>query len=302
MAEERLIDDDKDRKYKIRINEDGEEELVIDSAPEEEEESREEIEFEVPDLETDDEEAAVMTPEQLAAREQARAREEEKRLGKLAEYSAQAKRFISEGKFGEALYVLEEAETLGNDGLVSALKLQALTCGYTDFSRVEECSAAADVVSVYADKETKAEHAAYAADIAVRAKELGKRVEELNSQNEEQRAERQVKFLEKRKRALIWFAVTAVPMLVFAVLSIYFSTIMHAQMDHKNMILCFVFAGGAGVFFLASLFTAHKLWESVRLLKLNAKNSSTKLGREYEEKKAQYELMNKIMEALKENV
>ena len=38
MAEERLIDDDKDRKYKIRINENGEEELVIVDTEDEEEE------------------------------------------------------------------------------------------------------------------------------------------------------------------------------------------------------------------------------------------------------------------------
>lgn len=76
MAEERLIDDDKDRKYKIRKNADGEDELVIDAAPEEEEPA-EEIGFEVPELE-DDEEAAVMTPEQLAARERAREEAEEK--------------------------------------------------------------------------------------------------------------------------------------------------------------------------------------------------------------------------------
>ena len=29
MAEERIIDDDKDKKYRIRINEDGEEELEV---------------------------------------------------------------------------------------------------------------------------------------------------------------------------------------------------------------------------------------------------------------------------------
>ena len=51
MAEERLIDDDKDRKYKIRKNENGEDELVIDGLPEEED--REEIAFEVPDLESE---------------------------------------------------------------------------------------------------------------------------------------------------------------------------------------------------------------------------------------------------------
>ena len=37
MAEERFIDDDKDRKYRIRINEAGEEELEILENPEEEE-------------------------------------------------------------------------------------------------------------------------------------------------------------------------------------------------------------------------------------------------------------------------
>ncbi len=301
MAEERLIDDDKDRKYKIRKNADGEDELVIDSAPEEEEEA-EDIEFEVPELDSDDEEAAVMTPEQLAARELAKLQEEEKRRNKLAEYAAHAERLISENKFEDALYVLEEAETLGFDGRNSALKLQALTCGYSDFSRTEECFSAADAVLTYADNETKAEYAEYVSDIAVRAEELGKQVEELNVQNEEQRSARQVKFLAKRKKALIWFAATAVPMLVFAILSIYFSTVMHAQMDHTNMILCFVFAVVAGAFFLASLFTAHALWSSVRLLKLNAKNSSTKLGREYEQKKAQYEVMNKITQAFKQDV
>ena len=34
MAEERLIDDDKDKKYKIRKNADGEDELYIDDTEE----------------------------------------------------------------------------------------------------------------------------------------------------------------------------------------------------------------------------------------------------------------------------
>ena len=76
MAEERLIDDDKDKKYKIRKNADGEDELYIDDT--EEETVQEEVNFLVPEAEEDDEEAAVMTPEQLAARERAKAEAEEK--------------------------------------------------------------------------------------------------------------------------------------------------------------------------------------------------------------------------------
>ena len=42
MAEERLIDDDKDKKYKIRKNEKGEDELYLS---EESEEGEEEVTF-----------------------------------------------------------------------------------------------------------------------------------------------------------------------------------------------------------------------------------------------------------------
>ena len=78
MAEERLIDDDKDRKYKIRINEYGEEELIIDESAEEEAESEIPV-FEIPEDGEDDEEAALLTPEQLAERERLKLEEQTKR-------------------------------------------------------------------------------------------------------------------------------------------------------------------------------------------------------------------------------
>ena len=56
MAEERIIDDDKDKKYRIRINEDGEEELeVIDLGMDEEQEEAYETGLEIPEFEEDDE-------------------------------------------------------------------------------------------------------------------------------------------------------------------------------------------------------------------------------------------------------
>ena len=51
MAEERLIDDDKDRKYRIRVNENGEEELEIIDPDDVDEEPV----FDMPDYEEDDE-------------------------------------------------------------------------------------------------------------------------------------------------------------------------------------------------------------------------------------------------------
>ena len=58
MAEERLIDDDKDRKYKIRKNADGEEELIVIDPEDGEEEGSDIPVFNVPVYDEDDEEAA----------------------------------------------------------------------------------------------------------------------------------------------------------------------------------------------------------------------------------------------------
>ncbi|MDE7330005.1 MAG: hypothetical protein K2N30_02755, partial [Clostridia bacterium] len=186
MAEERLIDDDKDRKYKIRKNENGEDELVIDSSPEEEE--SEEIGFEVPELESDDEEAAVMTPEQLAAREKAREEAEAARLKGIADRTAHAKELISAGKYEDACYVLDEAEALGKDGGVYSLKVFALTKNFTDFSACAECAPAAEGVRAFASDEVKAEFAPYAQSVEKAKEELCAAVAKRNTENEEKKA------------------------------------------------------------------------------------------------------------------
>lgn len=295
MAEERLIDDDKDRKYKIRKNEDGEDELVIDDAPEEEE--TEEIGFEVPELEADDEEAAVMTPEQLAARDKAREEAEAARLKGIADRTAHARELISAGKFTDACFVLDEAEALGKDGGVYSLKVFALTKNFSDYTACAECAPAVEGVKEFASEEIKAEIAPYADGVKSAREELLKEVETLSAENEAKKAERGEVFAAKKKKYFIWFAVTAIPLVIFAILAAYFGANMHSRYDHTYMIMCFVFIGVAALFFIATLFTAHKLWDSAKLLKLNSKNSSTKLGREYEAKKAQLNLIESIIAA-----
>lgn len=296
MAEERLIDDDKDRKYKIRKNADGEDELVIDDTPEEEEET-EEVGFEVPELDGD-EEAAVMTPEQLAAREKAKAEAEAKRLADLSERCGRAKSLVAEGKYDDALFVIAEAKELdGENGEVFDLELKALTAGFTDFSRTAESASAADGVKKYASAEVKAGFAEYAQSVSERRDELSQTVAALGAENEEKKNARQTVFLKKRKISAIAFAVTAVPLVAFIALAAYFSTIMHSQLNHNNMIIFFVFLGLSVAFLIATLFMAHKLWASASLLKRNSRNSSTKLGREYEAKNAELKLVESVLSA-----
>lgn len=294
MAEERLIDDDKDRKYKIRKNEDGEDELVLDPEAAEEE-PEEEVSFEVPDLDSDDEEAAVMTPEQLAERERRREEEEKKRKAELKEIAAHARELIAEKKFEDAGYVLAKAEEC-EDGEIYVLKLRAATKDFTDFSSPEEGEEAVTGVKSYAGGEVLEELSAFVPGLKVKAEDLKKEVEALASENEGKKGERRVLFMQKRNKSAIFFAATVVPLLVFAVLAIYFSTIMYAEKDGSNITLFIVFVSLAGAFFIATVFSARSFWKNADNLKLNERNSSTKLGRKFELSKAGLTLAENILE------
>lgn len=298
MAEERLIDDDKDRKYKIVKNAYGEDELVIDTDPEEEVEIEEAV-FEVEESDFDDEEAAAMTPEQLAAREKAREEAEAKRVAELNSHISRAQSLLDEGKFDDAVYVLDAASELerGN-GKVCALKLVALTRGFSEFTKTNEISEAAESVKNLSSAEDKAELCAKAGDICGAINKLQAECDELGRENEAGKSARRAKFLARRKKATALFGSTAAPLLVLAALSIFFGTNMHSRLDNTFMTLFFVFIGLTAACFIATAFTARKLWASVNLVKRNEKNSSTKIGREYEAALAELKVLNKINEAI----
>ncbi len=294
MAEERLIDDDKDRKYKIVKNADGEDELVIDTSSAEDVE--EELDFEVPELTSDDEEAAIMTPEQLAAREKMRAEEAAKNQEKLKEIAAHASLLLDEGKFEDAGYVLAEAEELGDDGEIYLLKLRACTREFTDFSNLEEGENAAAGVNKFTAKEGVETLAGAIPVLKAKAEELTKEVETLAAENEEKKSERRVVFRKKRNNSAIFFAVAVLPLIVFAALAIYYGTHLTAVKDGANIPLFITFVSLAGVFFIATVIAAKMLWTNANNLKLNEKNSATKLGRNLEEKRAESKLVESILE------
>lgn len=300
MAEERLIDDDKDRKYKIRKNADGEDELIIDETPEEEPE--EEMAFEMPEFEADDEEAAIMTPEQLAARMKAREEEEAVRLERLAFLLSEAKGCLAKDDYAGTLDALSAAEELDDKcGEVYAVKLVAISKRFTDLSLIDECVAAADGVSKYAADEQKRELSSFSAPLVKAIDETKEDIKSLGEENEAKKSERRVVFAERRKKSLIRFIETAAPFAVFLVLAIVFSTLMFSRKDDSTFIvLTIVFGVLAVICFILSLITAHKLWECARNVKLNERNSSTKIGREYEAKLALSEKLDRIYASFKD--
>ncbi len=302
MAEERLIDDDKDRKYKIRINSDGEEELIIDAEGEDEEENTLPV-FEVPVYEEDDEEAVALTPEQLAERERVKKEEEAAREERVRALCAKTREKLEDGDFESANYLISQAEELtARNGEVSCLKLKTLTRGFTDYTSLEQCAECAEAVKEFADRESRAE----LKKLAVGLPELVSQAEEaarvLSEENESKKDERRTAFTQEKKRAFTGLLATAVPFAALLIVTLVFASMMFAKENGAFLIATFALGGVSFVALICALVAANKYWAAVRRLKLNESDSSTKLGREYSEKKRRYELLNRINAILNDDI
>lgn len=293
MAEERLIDDDKDRKYKIRKNADGEEELVIDETEEEEELPV----FAMPEYETDDEEAASLTPEQLAERERLKAEEEQARKERLKSLLDTAEEKLAAGDFEGANYAVVQAEEINaDDGRLCCLKLKILTRDMTEFSDLGRCAEAADGVKEHASEEQRAYFAERSEKFKSLYSETEKKTEALHAENERKKEERRGTLLKERNRSLIWLLCPIIPLIVFISLAISFSGEMFEET--ADMITTIVFVALALVAFVFTVIGLKKFWAAARDVKLNERDSSTKLGREYSEYKNRLDLLKRIYDIL----
>lgn len=299
MAEERLIDEDKDRKYKIRKNADGEDELYIDDSAAEEEE---EPVFAVPDFgEEDDEEAAVLTPEQLLERERLRAEEELAKKRKILELLSEAEQKIEEGDFETALYCARRAEELDeNDGATNCLKLRALTREFTTYNSLDDCAEAADKIRLYAGAEDKAQLKSLCSPIVSEIAAAEKTAAALGEENEVNKARRREVFEEEKKKTLKVFASAACAFLILFVLTLALSFIMFSDENGVYLVVTCALAGITVLALIATAVTARFFLRAQRNLKVNEKDSSTELGRKVLESRKRAEILNKILSSFSE--
>lgn len=298
MAEERLIDDDKDRKYKIRKNADGEDELYIDEG--EEQEEQEDVGFEVPEFAYDDESVADMTPEQYQAAMEAREREERMKAERLVALTADVDEGLEAADYARALTAANAVlEEYGESGRFYCAKLRAVTKDFTDYTFADEIENASEGVKSFASAEEKeALYEKYGA--AVKEEEQRRRAaaDELNAQNEEKKEERRAKFVPRKRRAQKLFIATAAPLAVFLVLGIVFASIMLSRQDGLYMVLAIVFGALALVFAVLTVITARGFVQTARNVRLNEKNTSTKLGRSYLEAQKNLSVLEGILAAI----
>ncbi|MDE5943632.1 MAG: hypothetical protein K2H30_05430 [Clostridia bacterium] len=299
MAEERLIDDDKDRKYKIRKNADGEEELVIDESGEED--GVEIPVFEVPYADEDDEDAAVLTPEQYAERERIKKEEEEARAKRAEQLLETAKQKLAAGDMEGAQYDVSRAEEYLKNGEVYCLMLKAYTRNFHDYTALEYAKTAADGVKAHASTEQKADLKKCSKGLKDKIAEVKAASDDLSARNEEKKTERREFFAAEKKKAQNLFLGAVVPFVALAICAIVLATNMFAAENGAFLIATIVVAAFAAVALVFTLITARKFLSSLRNVRLNEKDSATKLGREYEKSKKLLESLNEILNSFEEN-
>lgn len=302
MAEERLIDADKDKKYRIVKNADGEDELVVDESATPEETTTEEAFFDVPEVKEDNEEEAVMTPEQLAAKREREQKEREEMEKKRDELVAAAEKDCLLYRYATALEYLEKAGELDEEcGEVYALRVIAYTKNFTDFSQVVPAAESAVGLKEYASEERKQKMrekgcAALEENIA----SLRATVNKMNDENEAKKAERAQKFLKDRKIAIIVFACLAACLVCFAALTGYYASVIYTVSNGLYLALTICFGVATLLELFATALAARRLNITCRRIKQNRRNSSTQLGRDLLKEQAKLKAFIAINSALKE--
>lgn len=303
MAEERLIDEDKDRKYKIRINEDGEEELVLVEQGEEEEEDSDIPVFDIPVYEEDDEEAAVLTPEQLAERDRLKEEAEKRREETANAYIKSARQKLDEGDFASALDSVTKAEELEpNNGEVYCLALKTLTRNFTEYNLLEDGAKAADGVRDFANEQQKAELRALASGLKQKISDAEITVSELGKENEAKKAERREAFAIKKTHDLITLILASVSFAMMLIVTIVFSTMMFAAENGAFLIATIVTGALTLIAFICTLIAANRFWTAQRHVVLNEKDASTQLGRDYVKNKTELELLKRIYNSFNDDL
>ncbi|MDE6690998.1 MAG: hypothetical protein K2K04_03425 [Clostridia bacterium] len=299
MAEERLIDTDKDKKYRIKVNENGEEELVVEEG-ESGEAAIEEVMFAVPDeVEASDE--SGLTEEQLEEKRRREEKERAERKEKVDELLAKAKSESLLYRYATALECIEKAEELdGENGEAQALKLIAYTRNFTDYSQIVSAAEVAEKFKKYTSDERKAELLKTAQPaIDEEVAKLRATVSEMNKENEDKKAERAVRFIRDRNIAIGVFCALFAVLAICAGVAGYMATLIYAVPTNDYLIATCVFGGAAFVALIADAFAARYLNITCRRVRLNKRNTTTQLGRDLLAEQSKLKALVAVYSALK---
>ncbi len=312
MAEERIIDDEYGRGVKLRKTKEG----YVDVTDEmveggQADETAEEVSFSFPIMDTDedDEDLVGLSPEEAAALRKKKAEAAQKRREEYEQTVAKGEVLLGEKNFEEAEQVFEQA--LGLDEIATEASVGYWRAKTEDFAKPEV------LIEEYVEPGIES----LEFDLGYEAAEIIKKkyrsvfqaqydaLEEeeipLAREVEEKQTRRRTHLKERRKKSVIAFALTAIPMILFAVLTAVFTLKITSTPDNRHLPYAIGFGVATAIFFVVFAIFTNKMINVFRIYSKNEKLTATEEGErlfEIRERKDLYgALLKEETEALDEN-
>ncbi len=300
MAEERIIDEEYGRGVKLRKTKDGYVDVTDGLAEEETEEGAEEVSFEFPVMDDEDDEDLVglSTEEALALKKQ-KAEAAERRRAEYEQTVADGNALLAsadfeaaEKKFEEALQ-LDEIATDASVGYWRAKtenfqKPEVLVDEY-----LEEGMASMQYdLGFEAVEIIKKEHRAV---FESKFKALEEEEKPLAQVVEGKQTARRAILKERLKKSMIAFIAAAVPMLVCAILTIVFGCKIPTVRDNRYIPVTIALGALSLIIFIVLIFFANKFLNAGRIYRRNERLSSTEDGERLQEIRAYKHLYAELL-------
>ncbi len=286
--EERIIDDEYARGIKLKKTSDGYIDATDELADPPTEEgvdgtAEEELMFEFPDLEEDDEDLVGLSPEEALALRKKKEEDAAKRKADYERTCKQGEALLETGSFKAAELEFEKALGLDEEAKEASVGYwRAKTSNFTEPDILVEEYADAGFENLEYDLGYRAVDelkGTYKEVFTRRLEELTEEEKTLAEEIESKQSSRRVILKERIKKAFIWFGVALIPALITLILAIVFGTKILSTPDGRYVAPTIVFAGLFLVFFIAFGLATNKLLNSFRISRANERLGSTDEGK-----------------------
>ncbi len=304
MAEERIIDDEYGRGVKLRKTKDGFVDVTDEalSGASEDEETGEEISFAFPitDEEEDDEDLVGLSPEEAAALRKQKAEAAERRRAEYEQFVNEGLALLDTNSFHAAELKFEKALPLDGEPTEASVGYwRAKTANFTNPDALMDEYVEAGIESLEYDLGYEAVEVIkkdYRAEIEKRYEELKAEEEPLFLEVSAKQEKRREILSARKKKDFVTFVATAIPTLVFIVLTVVFGLKNFSTPDDTYIPVTIAFAAIAVVAFVTFGAFTNKLLNTCRIYRANEKLTSTEEGERLRELMEYMELYEALLE------
>jgi len=291
--EERIIDDEYARGIKLKKTSDG----YIDATDElatpdegdapkmtDEATAEEELMFEFPDLEEDDEDLVGLSPEEALKLRKKKEEEAAKRKADYEHACKQGETLLETGSFKAAELEFEKALGLDDEAKEAYVGYwRAKTSNFAEPDILVEKYAEIGFENLEFDLGYRAVDELkkqYKEVFARRFQELEAEEKPLAQEIERKQSSRRAILKDRIKKAFIWFSVALLPALTTLLLAIVFGAKIPSTPDNRYVAPTIVFAALFLVFFIGFGLATNKLLNALRIARANEKLASTDEGKQ----------------------